>query len=575
MSRRSVCWINVSQRPTHRQAVSIASIFVLLTIGSLAVAFRIYLCQAQAYAIIVLTIIAGSTMLLHTSQRRESLVKIKKEVYCADLSQTSHIAVTPGRLSGTVVSSYEQLYFTRVRVWVPLIVWLVWVAYGALFHSGPHTEHVSHELLIDISNVGDETPAMLRVARLYLLVFCALSSMAITQWFRRRDARESEVTIVKMSEGEQRWQCRIWLLFALLLFFPARESTAQALLPMRLLARTSLFLVLFVLSESVNRLVHYERWIRCYHGFTQAILVAIQISLGKAKTMPLKEERAQELVKCIDKMEPPPPVLEPRKQNSPDLLTNEIVKYCAVLQSSWVLFASEAVYPVALFQVLVFLFMNRRLRQSVVQLVHERSAEFFIVNQDPLTQQLPVTSRNNFRNRNLPTTLLHEEEDREKECPPRTRAPSQIARPVLLSKISAKESPEKDRLDSPVSTTLTTLKSSPSVALPSPIRKPPVPRTLSIPRHPSTPPPPQPSSPPHQPSHVLPTDTPTMITTAASAATAAVASIERKSERRDSNSTETPPAADRAPAVSQKRSESQLRRAALARLEAPPMDATS
>ena len=548
MSKRSVCWINVSQIPTNSQRWSIIAIFIPLVVGSLAVAFRVYLCQAQAYAIILLTIIAISTMLLHTSQRRESIVKIKKEVYCADLSQTSHIAVTPGRLSRAVVSSYEQLYFSRVRVWLPLIVWLVWVAYGSLFHSGEHNDDIHNALLVDLTNVGADTPKALRLARLYLLAFCALGSMCVTQYFRRRESREPESTIVKMSEAEQRWQCRFWFLFGVLLFFPAQESTAQALLPTRLLARTGFFFVLFILSESLNRLVHYERWIRCYHSFTQAILVAVQISLGKAKTMPLKEDRTKELVKCIDKMEPPPPVLEPRKQNSPDLLTSEIVKYCAVLQSSWILFASEAVYPVALFQVVLLLVMNKRLRNSIVDLVNER-AEFFLVNQDPLTQQLPVTSKNNFRNAVVLARSPPEAKKDDTCLPPpptsvssRHRAPSQIDRPVSSPKPSVKDAPERGRSESTPIPMI--LKSSSIDPLPKVVvRQTPVPRTLSIPR--STPHQPQRApSPPPPPPPPVPDSTSDDISTTTSV---------------------SPPRP--------RMSDNQVRRAALARLEAPAMDA--
>jgi hypothetical protein len=372
--------------------------------------------------------------------------------------------------------------------------------------------------------------------------------MCVTQYFRRRESREPESTIVKMSEAEQRWQCRFWFLFGVLLFFPAQESTAQALLPTRLLARTGFFFVLFILSESLNRLAHYERWIRCYHSFTQAILVAVQISLGKAKTMPLKEDRTKELVKCIDKMEPPPPVLEPRKQNSPDLLTSEIVKYCAVLQSSWILFASEAVYPVALFQVVLLLVMNKRLRNSIVDLVNER-AEFFLVNQDPLTQQLPVTSKNNFRNAVVLARSPPEAKKDDTCLPPpptsvssRHRAPSQIDRPVSSPKPSVKDAPERGRSESTPIPMI--LKSSSIDPLPKVVvRQTPVPRTLSIPR--STPHQPQRApSPPPPPPPPVPDSTSDDISTTTSV---------------------SPPRP--------RMSDNQVRRAALARLEAPAMDA--
>jgi hypothetical protein len=409
MSQRCVCWINVSQNATHRQWKAIIFSFVLLEAGALSVSYRAHLCQAQAYAIIVLAIIAMANMLLYGSLRRDSVVEIKKEVYCADLSKSSHIAVTPGRLSADVVSSYERLYFSQVRLWLPLLVWLVWVAYGALFHSGPHSNNVEHELLVDLGNVGESTPALLKEARLYALAFCGIGSILLTGWFRR-DTKDGTSSSVIVPVAEQRWQSLLWLLFALLLFFPSRESTAQALVPSLLAARTALFFVLFVLSESMNRLVHYERWLRCYRAFTQAILVAIQIALGGAKPMTLKEDRIKDMENGIDTMAPPPPAPRLRRPNSATLISSELVKYCSIMQSAWILLASERFYPVAFAQVLAILVTHAHMRKTMIAVARERSTDFFVVNQDPGSLHLPFSSRSGTRN-NLPVRRTIDPED--------------------------------------------------------------------------------------------------------------------------------------------------------------------
>ena len=432
MSQRCVCWINVSQTPTHRQWKAIVITLLLLEAGALAVGFRAHLCQAQAYAIIVLAIFAMTSMLLYGSLRRDSLVEIKKEVYCADLSRSSHIAVTPGRLSVDVVSSYERLYFSQVRLWLPLFVWLVWVAYGALFHSGPHSDKIEHDLLIDLGNVGENTPALLKQLHLYSLAFCGLASLALTGWFRR-DTKDGSSSSVVIPIAEQRWQTLLWVLFALLLFFPSRESTAQALVPSMLAARTALFFVLFVLAESVNRLVHYERWLRCYRAFTQAILVAIQIALGGAKPMTLKEDRIKDMENGIDTMAPPPPVPRLKRPNSSTLISAELVKYCSILQSAWILLANERLYPLAFLQVLAMLFAHAHMRKKMIAVARERSADFFVVNQDPTSLHLPISSRGALRN-NLPARHTIDPEDigngephllpKRRQSPPTTARPS-------------------------------------------------------------------------------------------------------------------------------------------------------
>lgn len=429
------CWLNVSQNPSHRHYRSILAVFTMLVAGALAVGFRVYLCQAQAYAMILLTIVAAIMALLHNAQRRDSIVKIKKEVYCADLSDVSHIAVAPGRLSGEVASSYERLYFTRMRTWVPLVVWLIWVAYGSLFHSGKHVEHSPHELLIDLAGVGEQVPATLRVARIYLLAFCGIGSVLLSLFYRRRDERNPESTVLKMSEQEQAWHSRLWILFSFLLFIPSVDSTAQGLLPLRLVARTTMFYVLFVLSESFNRLLHHERWLRNYKPFTEAVLVAIQIALGRAKPRKLKEQKERELAAALESMEPPSPIVNPRKSNAHDMFTSEIVKYCAVLQSAWVLVANDSVYPIALLQTLFLLFMHAKVRRTVIATSQSQANDLFVVNSKG-TPVLPVTSRNNSSN-----NLVSRMPDAEPKCPlpPPSSAEVQGRTPVLGTSSSASD----------------------------------------------------------------------------------------------------------------------------------------
>jgi hypothetical protein len=447
--QRFVCWINVSQTPAHRQHYSIIIAFLLLSAGALAVGFRVYLCQAQAYAIIALSICTMAIVLLNNAHRRDSLVEIKKNVYCADLSKSSHIAVTPGRLSSDVISSYERLYFTRIRVWLPLVVWLTWIAYGTLFHSGKHDESVEHELLIDLAAVGKEIPSALRIIRLYSLSACGLLSVLLTQIYKGRGTS----SIVAMSNSEKVCQTAIWIAFGTLLFFPAIESTAQALVPLRLMARTTLFYILFILSENVNRLVHYERWIICYQPFTQAILIAIQIALGRARPMKLNEERAKELASGVDRMAPPPPVPKLKKPNSIELITNELINYCAILQSAWILVAGETVYAVAFFQVLILLVLHIHMRKRIIAAAQDRSPDFFVVNQT-IPPVLPFTTKNNFagsfvaqqtansNNKSSSSSSSNNsgEDTESEECSPRKEAPPIASDPISTAPIEKRSS---------------------------------------------------------------------------------------------------------------------------------------
>lgn len=408
MSQRRVCYINVSQTPMHRQARSLFAALLLLLAGSLAVGFRVYLCQAQAYAIIALTLAAACVFLVHSSQRKDSVVKIRRNVYCSDLSQTSQIAVVPGRISADVVSSYERLYFTRARIWLPLFVWLAWIAYGALFHSGQHAEHIVHELLIDVAAVGEQVPELVQRFRVYLLALCAFASLAATNVARFQrtaaaaaSASAAAASVSDSSEStsrEKETQAVVWVVFILSLFLPAIDSTGQALLPARLAARTAFFYVLFVLCESLDRLVHYERWLVAYRDPTRAVLVAMQIALGRAKPMTLRKSKVNDLSSQIEALSPPSPLVEPRHPHSADLLRSEAVKYTSVLQSAWLLVASESAYALAFAQVLLVLALHVHVRRRIVAHIRDKQHGYLCVNQDPHTVQqtapiLPLTSR--------------------------------------------------------------------------------------------------------------------------------------------------------------------------------------
>ena len=410
MSQKKVCYINVSQTPMNRQAKSVVTAFTLLLLGSLSVGFRAYLCQAQAYSIIALSIFSACLFLVHESQRKESLVEIRRGVYCSDLSQTSQIAVIPGRLSVEVVSSYERLHFSRIRIWIPLLVWLAWIAYGALFHSGRHAEHIVHELLVDLAAVGESVPELVQRFRIYLLVLCGFASLAATNLARFRTGTE-------FGARQRDTQGVVWAFFLLSLFLPSIESTAQALVPTKLFARTTFFFVLFVLSESLNRLVHYEHWLVNYHDSTRAILIAVQIALGRAKPMKLNKDKVSDLSTQIDSLSPSLPV-ESRHVNSADLLKSEIIKYNCVLQSAWLLVASESAYPFAFVQLLAVLALHIHIRKRIAAHIAEKQSGYLCVNHESTaTSILPVTSRNNLDERLVPLNN-DPSSDEESKCPP-------------------------------------------------------------------------------------------------------------------------------------------------------------
>lgn len=417
MSEKKLCYINVSQMPMNRQARSAMVIFATLMLGSLAVGFRVYLCQAQAYAMIALSIFSVCIFLVHKSQRNESVVKIMRGVYCSELAQTSQIAVIPGRMSVEVASSYERLHFTRVRVWIPLFVWLAWVAYGSLFHSGRHSEHVVHELLVDLAAVGEGVPALVQRFRVYALVLCGFASIAATNLARyRQDSRERD------SQGV------IWVVFLVSLFLPAIDSTAQALVPAKLAARTAFFFVLFLLSESFNRLVHYELWLANYRETTRAILIAVQIALGRAKPMKLNRDMVGDVSKQIDSLSSSTST----ESSGSDLMKSKVVKYNCVLQSAWLLVASDVAYPFAFLQVLLILALHVHIRRRILANIAEKQSGYLCVNHGQ-TSVLPVTARNNLDEPLLASTNDPANDD-ERKCQPalenRRQSRSQTPAPV-------------------------------------------------------------------------------------------------------------------------------------------------
>jgi hypothetical protein len=91
MSSRSICFINVSQSPTTSQRAGIVLTFLLLQLASLSVSLRAHVCQAQAYALIIVAMIGLAQALHYGALRRDSMVTIGKSVYCSDLGKRTPI----------------------------------------------------------------------------------------------------------------------------------------------------------------------------------------------------------------------------------------------------------------------------------------------------------------------------------------------------------------------------------------------------------------------------------------------------------------------------------------------------
>jgi hypothetical protein len=315
----SELWISVGQSATKKQLVADALVLLLLWLAAIAVANRDRFCQLQAYTVLLVSIGAFGLYTHYCAQRRECTVETLRSPYCVDCRSTSRGAIVLGRRVEQVESNYERLHLPAARRHVVVVTWLAWLAYGSIFHEAQH-ESSEDAFLLQVLH-GSGVVAYLRMARVLLLWLVATADvLAATP---RHIVAASAV-------------------FFVLLFFPSHESTAQALGGEALFMRTSIFVVLCFLSESLQRVLHYVDWIAGYDTNYQTHLSGLLMALGQAAPQkPLTVHSGDQLFI---------PILDPGVSGRDFSLRVYLVDWRIVIRAAWVLVASDFAVSLALVQ---------------------------------------------------------------------------------------------------------------------------------------------------------------------------------------------------------------------------------
>lgn len=452
VSKQQPHWVSVSPHRSHQYMKEFFFVCALLFVGCVAVAYRVYVCQLQAYAMLILVIFVAVLNLRYRSLRQECTVEASRtQLYCLDLGTESSISLVVGRHARLMKSNYERLHHMPTRMWLMLALWLSWIAYGSLFHSGEHAA-AENDLLVDLAHVGASTPQTLRVLRVYVLAFNAIVSLLLSpplfvsfdEHYRHRpvvqDASEEDDPNESVSNALPTSRTSIYYrlvafvyslisghplhfatIFFVLLFFPVAESTPQALLPTQLFARTSLFAALFFISEVFERTKHFVDWLAAYRPETAGVLVGVQMALGNVqrKALPVKGRAAISGAIGVGHTN----ILSDSNGRTFSL-SRELSNWSIIVRSAWILVASSSVIWCALVQLLITLVLIYRMRASVYGIVqqranllrlkstqHERTPVFL-----PQQQQqpiLPVTMKNGLENAQLIENDTNEEEEQQ------------------------------------------------------------------------------------------------------------------------------------------------------------------
>jgi hypothetical protein len=369
-------WVDVSCAPSYERFRPFIISLVVQIFGCIGVAYRVHICKMPAFVVLFVGALSGMLYLNAKALRKERSIKTFRSIYSLDFANVTTVAYAVGTDVKLTSSNYERLHFFPVRIWLMLLLWVAWILYGAVFHSGEHV-HTEDELLRDLTGVGTETPHLLRVTRLYVLAVNAIAAI----FYASR-------TLVKPSESLERgfsmlpggsgvaddptdrnsggWPMFFTTVFFVLLFLPTPDSTPQALHPIQLLSRTLVFDALFLSSELFDRTLHYAFWLVSYTKSMADMLAGTQMALGRVVRKPLLTTGAGN-GDHLDAIAPPPVALAEVFRSFS--LVQTLSQWSIVVRSAWILVASAEVHYLALVQLLITAILVIRMRSSAIDAV--------------------------------------------------------------------------------------------------------------------------------------------------------------------------------------------------------------
>lgn len=367
-SQESVVWVNASREPSFEQFWPLLAGVAALVVGSFGVAYRVYFCRAPAFVALAIGALALMLYLQAKSRRRERSIKTIRSVYSLDHATRVQAALALGARASDTSSHYERLHYERCRTWLLLTLWVLWLFYGAVFHSGEHAPS-EDALLVDLTGVGTDVPHLARIARLYLLALVAVASLWYS--FASSDAGSDPSAMVESGRGLDSdidvrggWPMVFTVSFFVLLFLPTPDSTPQALHVTQLISRTVVFASLFAASEVFDSTLRYTRWLAAYNNATAELIEGTQMALGRVHRRPLlapSPERTRSEAR-LDQLAPPPSAAVASDVARSFSLLDAVARWGIVLRSAWVLVASAEAHHLALLELLVVLGLIVRMR---------------------------------------------------------------------------------------------------------------------------------------------------------------------------------------------------------------------
>jgi len=310
---------------------ALLSSLVLLAAG-LAINYRTIWCQIQAAAIIVIAITALLCKERERKERVELGIKQQSLVYCLCCQRTSQTALTFGSrvaLQQHESTIYEKLFVPVYGCSLMLSVWVIWVAYSALFHEGAHEAAVNQEIEV-IFGFSEQLPPVLHTIRTFLLFMMAILSLFVNSAF----------SLIHMT---------VVLLCALL---PPSTATAQTLTLGELTSRTALFCALFLIAESYEMNLRHNLWIRNARNERNTLLIAIQNAF-KRDQEPLRARKQ----KPIDPQSVSIEVLSESEIGRSHYLSNSAAHLVTALRSCWILLVPREAVPLVITQIIIMLFL--------------------------------------------------------------------------------------------------------------------------------------------------------------------------------------------------------------------------
>lgn len=303
----------------------------LLLTACFAISYRTIWCQIQAAAIILVSIAALVFRENERKQRIELGIKQQNLVYCMCCQRTSQTSLTFGsRVAALQKEStlYEKLSVPVFGSSLMLTVWIVWVAYSALFHEGAHEAAVNQEIEV-IFGFSEQLPPVLHTIRTFVLF-----SMAMFSYFANATFALIHLSVV--------------LLCALL---PPSTATAQALTLGELISRTAQFCALFFVSEVYEMNFRYAMWLRAPKVERNSVLTAIQNAFKK--DVEVRKPRSSDVPRDAVSIE----LLAESEVGRSHYLSSSAAHLLTALRSSWVLLVPREAVALSFVQIFIIAFL--------------------------------------------------------------------------------------------------------------------------------------------------------------------------------------------------------------------------